>query len=979
MELIDKGIFKTFSKQIAIRYYNSSLTISEINYEQLWSDMKKVARVLKEQNIAGKIVGVQLHHCPALIAVIGGIIISGNCFYCIDSQAVDRILPEYGLCAAFFLENLGPNRMYDGLQMLLGLRILTLPLMLLLDLSRVESYPDFAFCVTTSGSTGRPKTVLVPKACIMPNVLSLSDRFELCERDVIFVCSPPTFDPFVVDILMGLHAGATLLLVDNSIRLSATRLLSLLFPGVTVMQMTPSIFTRWKADEMEHIIFGSQTTLRILVLGGEQFPMLKKPAECLVTVYNIYGITEVSCWSMIQKVSPENGALVALGEPLDRSIMLQLRSLEDESLKAETNMNGSTIGHLYIGSCSRKCFILGKNNENDDTLGDERPIYRPTGDVVELTKEGNYYYRDRCKRTIKRFGCRVSLSELEAVVHRHSAVQQCAACFISEHHRLLLFYTTDNDDRSIQDTIWNELRAKLRPEKLPDELHRIEQIPLSSHGKVCAKGLERIYENLKLTLADDRTSAVDYFRAELSSMGIAHEHACERHNVKDNGIKKLKPNSSFIDRGGTSFAALRLHNTLEEKFKVQLPQLITLLIDPSIPLEMALKYVESKVSGANTDLMGAHEKSNIPNDHKLTIVKQYNLEKCVDSRPSITFCPNVGYILTIGSHSGMLLTINTDTDAVLSCIVLPDRVECGVSFFTTEENVVYGTVGCYDGFLYCFNPLDGSIAWKYDAGAMIKCTPLVLPRTNLIIFGSYSNNYNLHCIVGGQSSPILRWKVQVGNKPIFSQPLSLGDNVDAGLILAATLDGTMAALSVATGHLAWKQISPGNIPIFSTPAFLPAYKRIACCTVDGSFGIYDAIEGIQIAKHKFPGNIFSSFEILQQSHDHIHFIVGCYDRKVHCIEYVPLNGETLLPKWNIEIQSQIYATPCLVGQYLVVCSTSGWINLIDLNEVCDANLERNITAAMKMKGELFSTPLSCGTVVFVGCRDNFLYKICVNV
>ncbi|XP_052896773.1 beta-alanine-activating enzyme [Anopheles moucheti] len=975
MELLDREIFKTFSKQTAIRYYNSNLSITEIDYEQLWSSMKKVARVLEEQNIEGKIVGVQLYHCPALIAVIGGIIISGNCFYCIDPRVVDQLLPKYDLCAAFFLEDFGSSWMCDGLQMFSGMRVLTQQLMLLLSLSRVESYPALAFCVITSGSTGRPKTVLVPKACIMPNVLSLSERFELCERDVIFVCSPPTFDPFVVDILMGLRAGATFLVVDNSIRLSATRLLPLLFPGVTVMQMTPSIFTRWKANEMEHIIFGSQTTLRILVLGGERFPILKRPAECRVAVYNIYGITELSCWSMIQKVSPENDSYVALGEPLDHSIMLQLRSLEDESLQAEANINGSTIGHLYIGSCSRKCLILGKNNENDDILCVDRPIYRPTGDIVELTNEGNYYYRDRCKRTIKRYGCRVSLAELEAVVRSHSAVQQCASCFISKYQRLLLFYTSDNGDRSIQDTIWSEMRMKLRPEKLPDELYWIEQIPLSSHGKVCTKELKRIYENLKLNLADDRISAVDYFRTELSAMGIAHE----RHYAKESETKKLKPNSSFIDRGGSSFAALRLHNTLEEKFKVQLPQLITLLIDPSIPLEMAFKYVESNVPATNSDLPDALQKSNIPNDTKLTIVRQYNLEKCIDSRPSITFCANVGHILTIGSHSGMLLTINTDTDAVVSCIMLPDRVECSVSFFTTEKNVVYGIVGCYDGFLYCFNPQDGSIVWKYDAGAMIKCTPLVLPHMNLIIFGSYSNDYNLHCIVGGDSSPILRWKVQVGNKPIFSQPLSLGINDEAGLIFAATLDGTMAALSVATGHLAWKQTSSGNVPIFSTPAFLPEYKRIACCSVDGSFGIYDAVKGIKTSNHKFPGNIFSSFEILQQSHERIHFIVGCYDHKVHCIEYIPLNGETLLPKWEIEVQSQIYATPCSVGHYLVVCSTSGWINLIDLNNHRVGNPKRNITATMKMKGELFSTPLSCSTAVFVGCRDNFLYKIRVNV
>uniref|UniRef100_A0A182R1Q3 Uncharacterized protein n=1 Tax=Anopheles funestus TaxID=62324 RepID=A0A182R1Q3_ANOFN len=904
--------------------------------------MKKVARVLKDQNIEGKIVGVQLFHCPALIAVIGGIILSGNSFYCVDSQTVDQLLLEYGACSAYFLEDTMSNWVCDGMKILLGLRILTLPLMFVLNLSvRVANYPELAFCVRTSGSTGRPKTVLVPNACIMPNVLSLSTRFQLCERDVIFVCSPPTFDPFVVDILMGLRAGATLLLVDNSIRLSAKQLLPLLFPGVTVMQMTPSMFTRWHTTDMMNIIFGPQTTLRILVLGGERFPILKRPSKCRVAVYNIYGITEVSCWSMIQKVSHENESDVPLGEPLDHSIMLQLRSLDDENLQAEKNLNGSTIGQLYIGSCSRICLILEKSNENYDTLSFERPVYRPTGDLVELTIEGNYYYRDRCKRTIKRFGCRVSLSELETEAQSHSAVQQCSSCFISEHNRLVLFFTSNSDDRSIQDMLWTEMRTKLRPEKLPDEIHRIERIPLSAHGKVCANGLKRIYENLKLTHADDQISAVDYFSAELTAMGIPYGQQYDTSSRN----KKIKPNSSFIDRGGTSFAALRLHTALEEKFQTQLPQLITLLIDPMTPLEMAFKYVETNVSSKKV-----LEKLNIPNENQLTIVGHYNLNKCIDSRASIIFCPNFGNILTVGSHSGMLLTINVDTDAVVSCILLPDRIECTVSFFTNENNIVCGVVGCYNGFLYCFNPLDGSIVWQYDAGALIKCTPLILPQTNLIVFGSYSNDYNLHCIVGGQSSAILRWKLQIGSKPILSHPLSMGGKDDAGLILTATLDGTMAAVSIDTGHLVWQRSSPRNIPIFSTPTYLHEYKRIACSTVDGTFGIYDALGGIETSNYKFLGNVFASFEIIKHSHDRIDFIVGCYDRKVHCIEYLPLNGETLLPKWQIEVQSHIYATPCLVEHYLVVCSTSGWINLIDLSEDRNAKTECKFSAALKMKG-----------------------------
>uniref|UniRef100_A0A182SEG3 Carrier domain-containing protein n=1 Tax=Anopheles maculatus TaxID=74869 RepID=A0A182SEG3_9DIPT len=720
--------------------------------------------------------------------------------------------------------------------------------------------------------------------------------------------------------------------------------------------MTPSMFARWDTIDASQVIFGPQTTLRILVLGGEPFPMLKRPAESRVRVYNIYGITEVSCWSMIQQMTHENDSDVPLGKPLDCSIMLQLGNLDDERLQAEKNSVGSTVGELRIGSCSRKCLILGKADETYDTLFTKDVVYRPTGDVVELTREGTYYYRGRCNRVIKRFGWRVSLSEVETVVQSHPSVLQCASCFISEQNRLVIFFKADSNDHSLQETLWREMRAKLRPESIPDRLLQINKFPLSAHGKVCDDGLRQMYEQIKQrTLAIGGILPLDFFRAELSAMGIAHDQL----PVKGTENKKIKLNSSFIDRGGTSFAALRLHNALEDKFKLQLPELITLLIDPAIPLEEAFKYVELNVSTTNTCSGEAEaRKHKSPNDSLLSVVSHYNLEKCIDSRPSITFCKNFGQILTIGSHSGMVLTISIATNTVVSSILLPDRVECAVSFITLENDAVHGVVGCYDGFLYCFNPLDGSHAWKYDAGAMIKCTPLVMPQSKLIIFGCYSTVANLHCIVGEKSSSRLCWKVQIGTKPILSQPLILGGDSE-GLILVATLDGTLAAVSASTGRCVWRRaMSSRNIPIFSTPTFLAEYNKIACCGVDGTFGIYDALGGMEISNHKLPGNVFSSLETIKHPNDRIHFIVGCYDRNVYCIEYLPADGDMLLVKWCIKVQSQIYATPRSIKSRLIVCTTSGWINLIDPSECDDeAKPDGKIITAMKMKGELFATPV----------------------
>uniref|UniRef100_A0A182NP41 Carrier domain-containing protein n=1 Tax=Anopheles dirus TaxID=7168 RepID=A0A182NP41_9DIPT len=989
--LLDAIIFQKFCKRIAIRFYDSHRRVSELNYGQLWHEMERVARVLKEQDIeGGQLVGVQLYHCPALIAVIGGIIISGNSFHCMDCKS-GKPQPGNDLCAAYFLGDVDPLRQCDSPQILLGIRICTVPLVFVSGTSRVASYPELAFCVRTSGSTGQPKTVLVPKSCIMPNVLVLSEQFAVDEHDVIYVCSPPTFDPFVVDILIGLRAGACLLLVDNATRLSAPRLLDVLFPGVTMMQITPSMFSRWSEGDMKDTIFGAQSTLRVLALGGEKFPILHRPPECRTTVYNIYGITEVSCWSMIQKVSNEKCIEVPLGQPLDGSLVLQIRNVDDEQEMAENTSTGSTIGHLYIGSSTRKCLILGDTNEAPTT----QPVFRSTGDLVERTPDGHYFFRGRCNRTIKRFGCRVSLSEVEAVVQCHPAVQQCASCVIREQDRFVVFVKSDTHrELSFEQMLWKEMRTKLRPEQLPDELHRIEQLPLSLHGKICTEGLTKLYDELKSKLYSDCTGPVEYLEAELNAMGIV-EHVGSRHR-EDGCYKKIKSDASFIDRGGTSIAALRLHAAMEEKCGVRLPDLLTMLIDTSVPLGRVFSYVAANATIKYRSARNDSPQQLVSSD-RFVIDCHYNLKKCIDSQPTIAYCNAIGCILSVGSHSGMLLTINIDTNGVLSRLFLPDRVECAVSFFNSRvlsselHPTLYGVVGCYDGFLYCFNPLDGSIAWKYDAGGMIKCAALVVPNeTNVIVVGSYSPIHNLHCIVRAESDTVVRWKVKIGTKPILAQTVALGGDVGAGHICVATLDGTIASVSVADGHLAWTRTTSPHVPIFSSPIFLPEHNRIVCCGVDGTLGIWNARDGTALSTHQLPGNVFSSFETVKQSPDCLHLIVGCYDRNVHCIEYRPANDDSLVPVWQVEVQSQIYATPRLIGsRQLIVCTTSGWLNLVNLDGARDGTKPGRIVATMQMNGELFATPvahenvLPCSSSVYMHSNAAFRMSnpsstVCLN-
>ena len=117
---------------------------------------------------------------------------------------------------------------------------------------------------------------------------------------------------------------------------------------ITVLQMTPSVFLySWTAERLKATILSDNTSLRVLLLGGEPFPKLESLLETKhprnsTKIYNIYGITEVSCWASVNEVVTTSLPCRTnyLGQALSQTI-LQVR---DET--GEVVENGTGILHI---------------------------------------------------------------------------------------------------------------------------------------------------------------------------------------------------------------------------------------------------------------------------------------------------------------------------------------------------------------------------------------------------------------------------------------------------------------------------------------------------------------------------------------------------------------------------------------------------------------------------------------------------------
>lgn len=155
--------------------------------------------------------------------------------------------------------------------------------------------------------------------------------------DVVFLGSPLTFDPSVVDLFLALSSGAQVLIVPSVMKKMPKRLAHLLFTDhkTTVLQVkivssflgrlwstvtpyflpflpqvTPTLLVRFGDRILKEEVLSPASSLRVLALGGEACPspaLLRgwRHQDNRTNFYNVYGITEVSCWASCYRI-PES-------------------------------------------------------------------------------------------------------------------------------------------------------------------------------------------------------------------------------------------------------------------------------------------------------------------------------------------------------------------------------------------------------------------------------------------------------------------------------------------------------------------------------------------------------------------------------------------------------------------------------------------------------------------------------------------------
>ncbi|GGF24840.1 amino acid adenylation domain-containing protein [Williamsia phyllosphaerae] len=428
------------------------------------------------------------------------------------------------------------------------------------ELRRPVHIADLAYLLFTSGSTGRPKAAAVTHAGLADLVATQATVLG-CDRTcrVLHVASP-SFDVSLFEMIMGLCAGAELVISPPDVFAGPELAALIAERGVTHAVMTPSALATIEPSEVP--------TLRILASAGEQCPpeVVTRWAGAGRHLHNFYGPTEATITATTSSAM-RVGELVTIGRAIDGMTTLVL----DDWLRP---VPAGVAGELYLAGPA-----LGRGYHDRPGLTATRFVANPfdsgatrmyrSGDRVTRTVAGDLVYHGRTDFQIKIRGVRVEPGEIDDVLTSIDGVEAAltVATTTPGGEEVLVAYVTPAPGRVLVPHHVVDAAARALPAYLvPRTVAVLDEFPLTTVGKIDRSALPPV----TLTASPDSVAP----RSQLESV-VAGVFA------QVLGVDSVGVYENFFAAGGNSLSATkvvaRLETLLDRRISVR-----TLLENPTV-------------------------------------------------------------------------------------------------------------------------------------------------------------------------------------------------------------------------------------------------------------------------------------------------------------------------------------------------------------------------------------------------------------
>ncbi|MFE3578023.1 amino acid adenylation domain-containing protein [Streptomyces vinaceus] len=396
---------------------------------------------------------------------------------------------------------------------------------------------DLAYVIYTSGSTGTPKGVLVPHRGIGNLAAAEADRLAVTEDSRVLQFASASFDGAVMEILMALPAGATLVLPPHGPVVGEALQTFLRERRVSHALLAPSAVATLVPEGLE--------TLRTLVVGGEASTgdLVARWSEGRRMI-NAYGPTETTVVATMSDPLSGSG-MPLIGTPLPNTAVHLLDAALQPvpvGVPGELYVAGPHLARGYHGRPG----LTAQRFVADPYGAPGARMYR-TGDVARRRPDGRLEYLGRADDQVKVRGFRIELGEIETALGSHPEVRDAVVVVHQDpegRKRLVAHLVADRELTT------GELRSYLAG-SLPDYMVPAvflthEALPLTPSGKVDRRALPEP-EPDSILLGTEYAAPRD-----------ATEETLARIWAEVLRVEKVGVHDNFFDLGGDSILSIQV-------------------------------------------------------------------------------------------------------------------------------------------------------------------------------------------------------------------------------------------------------------------------------------------------------------------------------------------------------------------------------------------------------------------------------------
>ena len=349
---------------------------------------------------------------------------------------------------------------------------------------------DPLYAIFTSGSTGTPKGVLVSHRSVLDFVPAFDAAVGITESDIHGNQAPFDYDASVKDVYSSIRCGSTVQIIPRTYFVNPTQLMDYLADHECTT-LVWAVGAMSFVSVMNAFDYRVPTTVNKVLFSGEVMPpkLLRYWMKSLpdARYVNLYGPTETTCnctYFVVDRPYTDDEQ-IPIGRPFDNERIILLDEQDHEvtepMARGEICVAGSTLTMGYLGDAERTAAAYMLNPANPRW---PETIYR-TGDIGYRNEAGELMYVSRKDNQIKHLGQRIELGDIEAAALRLDGVSQACCIYDTRRGKLRLFYAGDIE----KDDLVERLHELLPPYMIPNTTRRLEQMPLTSSGKIDRKGL----------------------------------------------------------------------------------------------------------------------------------------------------------------------------------------------------------------------------------------------------------------------------------------------------------------------------------------------------------------------------------------------------------------------------------------------------------------------------------------------------------